>query len=402
MSTLHDVGLVSGYRDIVMNQRQDYPPVSLTMLWIAAFLAGGSSSLALKVLLTASWAVSLAILARLTPPFRLWFVYALLSLYAGVGLGYLDVLIMPFAFAAALVLCAEWPERLAWSATGVLVALACAVKWQPLMWLPFVAVALWKETRVEGAQARGWQRAAAFCAGFGGTVVLIVAIFGAGVLVQSFRLVFAHVAISANALNLGWIVQDLAHRVSPGIYGPLADGIRPIIWTSEPQLYWPLRIVQSAALLFCIGWALFSRYDRQTIGRAAALGYLAYFFLGPGVHENHLIPAVIVLLLVSLRDPRSARVFLVMAIFQAVNLAVFYGVDGNGFFAGPTDSLGGVAPRGRMFGVDAALALAWVGVGLFAWSWIRLFARRVGGAIAADAASISIPFERPAAPRLQG
>jgi len=79
-------------------------------------------------------------------------------------------------------------------------------------------------------------------------------------------------------------------------------------------LLWEYSRVRGATLLDGIKYAL--------------LGYLCYFFFSPGVHENHLFVAALVLGVIAARDRSWLKWFVVWAAIFNANITAYYGLDG--------------------------------------------------------------------------
>ena len=301
----------------------DYPPGSTTLLWVAASLGErfGLDSLSVlkalvSVFLTAATALVLAWTRR---PLLAAFTHAALAVGA-VGLVYLDVLAAPLLLGAI------------WAASGGRTRLAlglffaaCAIKWQPVIVAPFV-IAYACSIRARGTTVArslaGVLAAAVLATG------LLVAVFGFHVL-ESFYRATGHKQLSANALNVGWIATWLLHLVDPARWGPLVDGRVGIIVPHHSVLVPIFKLTAGVTYL----WVL-RRYvrtgDRSVAAmlRHATVGYLAYFALNAGVHENHLLMPVVLAIALTALEPRWLWAAIVIAAGANANLVAFYGIDG--------------------------------------------------------------------------
>jgi hypothetical protein len=99
----------------------------------------------------------------------------------------------------------------------------------------------------------------------------------------------------------------------------------------------------------------------------ATLGYLAYFTLNTGVHENHLFLACLLLGLLAHRERTTLPDLAVWAALLNINMVVFYGLDGRGLPFSPV-----------VGGLDLTLPLALLTVLLFVgfFARVRAAARR--------------------------
>ena len=186
-------GLIKGYAEIAA----DYPPGAAALLLAARRLLPAAADLTVvKALLAAAQLVSTLLFAafcRRTGP-SLCFVAAV-ALSAS-SLGYLDILV---AAPLIVALFAALDKRPALSSTAF--TIACLVKWQPLILLPFL-LPIWIE------QARKVSIAhVALAAGPSLAICAAIAWWFWPEIWLAFGQAFAHGTWSADALNLAWLLQ---------------------------------------------------------------------------------------------------------------------------------------------------------------------------------------------------
>jgi len=336
-------GLIPGYERNVA----DYPPLSSVLLWLAARAGrslGASEFTALKVSLY-------LFLIGTAAGFWLWCrkrllasaVLAALTL-SSVSLGYLDVYMAP-PFLLAL-----WAlERRRPLLFSLAFGLSCLVKWQPLITAPFLLFYALAHARSEERRVR---HMLALIVPGAMLAVAAVSLFGVEVL-RSFGRSMAHGALSANALNANWIATHALHVFTPETYGPLVGGYATYIHPAPCGLTLVSQLVFAGAYLTCLVRFVRSGRTFRELIRYSLTGYLAYFILNIGVHENHLFLAVILAAVGAAVDDERWSRFALWAIVANVNLLLFYGIDGS------------VSPSSRVVGVDLALPFACVAVGLF-------------------------------------
>jgi hypothetical protein len=263
-----------------------------------------------------------------------------------VGLAYLDVYYAPFLL---LALHALRQER--WRLFGLAYAVACLVKWQPLVLGPFLFAYVWKRGPAAFRQALAFALLPA---------AILFLLFGPEML-QALLRALGHRGLSSNALNLWWLVTHALHAAWPAAFGPLQqEGVAGHIYSPYGALaqiaVLRLPFVLAYGAVFVSAWRRPPEFSRLL--SHALVGYLAYFMLATGVHENHLFVAVLLAAVLAAPD-RSRSAFLTWASVFNVNLWVFYGAAGR-------------APMGRVLGLDLALPLAALNLWLFALALLAL------------------------------
>jgi hypothetical protein len=294
-------GLIKGYAAI----DADYPPGASALLLAARRLLPDASGLVvLKALLAVAQLASTLLFAaycrRIGP--SLCFVAAI-ALSAS-SLGYLDVLI---AVPLLVALFAVLDERPALSSTAL--AIACLVKWQPLILLPLL-LPIWIEQARKvpvGRLAVAASPLAAICAATAWWFWPEIWI--------ALGQAFAHGTWSAYALNLPWLLQ-------------LLSGMPPQVMDVPDRAIVALRLLFAAVYLPLVLCAWLTRRSAKTAMVYGLVGFAAYFMLAPSVHENHLFTAMVLALVLWGRDPSMSWPAIGIALFANINLVVFYGLTG--------------------------------------------------------------------------
>lgn len=306
-------GLIEGYAVAA----GDYPPGTASLLFLAReLLPTADDTVVLKALLAAAQLGSTLLVLAQTGRLGLsLFSLAAVALSASM-LAYLDILMaipLLVAFFAAL----DRRPILSAAAFGV----ACLIKWQPLVVVPFMLVIWFEQARLE---PRRHLVAAALLALAAGVVAWLFwpAIW------SSFTSAFGHVGWSAHALNFPWFVQIVLGYRTEIIQAPGA----PLLG---------LRVIFATLYLLLLGAAIWMgvwrhRGDTMTMLSFALAAFLAYFTFAAGVHENHLFGPMLLAFVLWSRNPRFRTAAIALAIFANLNLAVFYGLTGTPpFAAGP-------------------------------------------------------------------
>lgn len=364
-------GLVEGYR---LNNT-DYPPLSAIMfLGFARAALGASSTIFLGV------KVSLVLLLFITTYCVWWWTRDMVltclmasSLYiSGVALGYVDLYYVPTMI---LSLWALQQRRLV--LFSVFWVLTCQIKWQPIIIAPFLvlhALSIRSQSERSGPSlVRRWVEVVAPATAF---VLLMLVIFGVGPVFRSLDRALQHTYLSGTALNFNWLVTYYLEVFRPDLYGGLRDGMVQLIHV-DLQLPW-VRLIRLAFVLFYLGalWRLFRR--RESFGTAlecALAGYLAYFMVNIGVHENHLFIATVLATAAPAFVPGTLARAVLINVMSNLNLMTFYGITGEPL---------GFSP---IVGVDVSVIFAAVNVVLFLVFWREI----VSGHTVDSPSSAAIP-----------
>jgi len=347
-------GLAEGYR---LNDAE-YPPVtSIVFLLVARTALAASTTLFLGVKLSLVAFLFLATVCfwRWTSDVLLTALLASSFLVSGVSLGYIDLY-----FAPTLILSLWALQRRRLGLFSVLFAVTCLIKWQPLIIAPFLV--LHAVSIRSGAEVSRPSLAARWALVVGPALavgLLILAIFGLEPVIGSlYKVLFTRTYLSGTAFNFSWLVTYYLHVAHPEQYGPLADGVVTLVHVGR-QLPW-VQLIRLAFVGFYLAalWRLFR--DRASYAMAiecALAGYLAYFVVNVGVHENHLfLGTVLAAAAAALAAGKRARALLIV-LMSNLNLITVYGITGAPL---------GFAP---VVGIDVTVIFAAVNVLLFLVFW---------------------------------
>jgi hypothetical protein len=351
------MGPIEGYQF----RPYDYPPGAKALLGVAGSAGdwlGLERSDSLKLLLLGFQTLTGLVVLLLTRDLVLAGAIWLGTTINAIGHGYLDILYAPFLMVSLVAL--QRNQRLrAWAFW----CLACTIKAQPLILLPFYLVHIGgigqlrdvgrivRDPRTWGAAS--WTAAAA---------IVIIVMFGQTetrewAVTQAVQKATAHREVSGNAMNAGWIGSYLYQVVENRELGPAE--IRETEW----------RVALKGFAIAVLGWVLWLQIRLPKTPHHVLLsilgGCLAYFTFNAGVHENHLfIPMLVALLWAATPDPERAgwhRSRLVLALgvaaFSNLNHLLFFDLRGQ---IRPPVLIGGPG------GLDASVPLAFVSLLLFA------------------------------------
>ncbi|HET9495476.1 MAG TPA: hypothetical protein VFR15_14690 [Chloroflexia bacterium] len=374
-------GLVGGYR--AAGASYPYPPLSFVMLDLTARAAGKigvSERTGIKLAIYGMFLATLAAFLAYTRKWSLTGGLGIALILSSVALAYIDIFLAPFLVLALWAL-----HREKWWLFAVLFAVACLIKWQPLVLAPFFALYFLRARSLNGLRDAPWRRvlveafAPAAAVGVG-----ILAIFGWPV-IASLQHALGSAPLSAQALNLNWLYNYFLNVVAPGRYGPLLNGMPNTVMVDQDIFTGLTRVVFWAAMAAVL--VLWFRAEKtfENLMLFLLLGYLTYFTLGTGAHENHLFPAVLLAAVLAHVNARYVPVFVTWALAANVNLFLFYGIDGR------------TLPFSRMlWDFDTSVLLAAVNVALFVGYFVLVMQRQ------RELARSAVPEMLPAAARSAG
>jgi len=353
-NTVNDYGLVTGYSIIA-----DYPPISSVILLFVIRI-----SEFLGIWLYTAIKLSIAFFLVLTSfVFWLWTRDVLLTLllhisllYNSVVLGHVDVYFAPFLILSLWAL----KERRLILFTCVF-SIACLIKYQPLIIAPFIALYILNIKQITQWKQIDFRRILKHVVlPFIIIIVPTFAIFGLKpILIKSFYTGTHQGYLSANALNLNWIITHFLHVFNPDQFGPLIDGQATLIRSTPDQIRIGPQLV--FYLVFIITVLVFFKRDKsfENLVLFSLLGYWAYFTLNTGVHENHLFIGMILSIVLFWLNKKHLLTMLTLILISNLNLIVFNGMDGKEIQFSRVIS-----------GVDMALLIAIFNVGVFVVFWI--------------------------------
>ncbi|MEO5823966.1 MAG: hypothetical protein ABIT71_25955 [Vicinamibacteraceae bacterium] len=153
----------------------------------------------------------------------------------------------------------------------------------------------------------------------------------------------------------------------------LAPVRRILALSTLEEIGWPNpRPLGTLAIAATTDWALWRlRGARDLAVHALGAAFIvhAFFVLGVGVHEHHMMLAIPLLALAAALRPGLRPLFYAISIIVALNMNVFYGL-GYG--------IGWAVPR-RLTGIDLSVLLALANIAALVWHG-RVLAREVGRA----------------------
>ena len=347
ISNLTTSGFQQGY---VLNQ-DNYPPLSSAMVLVAArfgALLGLTPFQSLKLCLLACLLLTSFIFWCWTRNVLLTMALQLALTPSAIGLTSVDILFAPTLIAALWAL----HSRKLFLFT-VLYVITCLIKWQPLIIAPFLLVYLlqmqhWRDWRLESLKRLWWP--VLFPA-----IGIVLAVFSAvgAELMRSFQRALSHAYLSGDALNFNWVITYLLHVLVPQSFGPLVNGQAQYIISPDWRLHLFSKILFGAAYLVVL--TAFIRHQKtfEALVLCALTGYLAYYILNTGVHENHMFMIVILSAVLVALNPGHLLLFIDWGLAANLNLFIFWGFDGSG------------PPISRTVGIDLTVVLAVLNVLLF-------------------------------------
>ena len=270
-----------------------------------------------------SLVASTAAVLYVTRNARAGIVFLVAFLLNGVVYGYFDIYCVPFWILGMNAITEEKPGRAAF-----FMLLAVLIKWQFLVFVPFVGVYLLR--RIFSKPWGGVNSFQRRLLPFVPAVLLLLAvllILGRGSMLSLARGA-AHDTLSGYAMNLGWILTWAMHVVWPDSYGALQDGYIEVIRTQDTRVLGLMKVLfySSFALALWRQWR--SASTPENLWRFMLAGYLSYFLFNKGAHENHLVPVMLVAGYMAWRETRWMTIAVVSAVLTNLNMIFFYGLDG--------------------------------------------------------------------------
>ncbi|MEO7272128.1 MAG: hypothetical protein ABIX28_03030 [Vicinamibacterales bacterium] len=290
-------------------------------------------------------------------------------------LGYLDPLMMLPGLGAFVLLHLGAAES-----AGLALALALLMKPQGILLVPAFALAAWHTGGTRGV-------ARAVAGGLLGIVALVLPFAAVGALPNMWLAFGSFYArrdiLSGYAANVWWIANYglRAYYQIPRLGFPHAFfvEVRRIMAVStfqEVGLPNP-RPFAGAAVAATAGWGLWRlRHATDLAAHLLAAAFLvhAYFVLGVGVHEHHMMLAVPLLCLAAALRPALRPLFYAVSLIVALNMNLFYGIGmGRGYSV----------PR-LLLGLDLTVILSVVNIAALVWH-ARIVAREAGVSVPASA-----------------
>lgn len=351
-------GLVAGYSKIISELYFFYPPLSVTILYITRSFGntlGLSPLMSFKVTILTFQLLSTGIVLLLSGSY--WVAAALNAslLLCGVGLGYMDVCVAPF------LILAFWAFQSRRDVLGAaLFLIACLIKWQPLILIPFIGVYLFEISDLRSClhvvrRRLFWQLVILVAM----TIALLSWLFGLAP-ARALHYAMSERFLSGNALNVPWIAgyfYELFFSSSFLIQNELHH-----LQTSTSIYLLPFRIIFWTIFVVVVIRAIRVEKKYEYFLQFSIVGFLTYVMWNPSVHENHLFVPVILAYMLMLREytPESRAITVVLTAMFNANLFMFYGVTGTQL-------------QSRVMGIDLSVILAllyvvaWLVLAAYAW-----------------------------------
>jgi hypothetical protein len=316
LENLEKSGWVQGYKD----NAADYPPLASAYLLGASQVAhwfGADSFLGLKASLAVFLFLTSAVFWLWTRDFLFTVLLHLSLVLNSVALGYLDIYMAPALIGSLWAL-----REKRYLLSTLLFSIVCLTKPQPLILAPFFALYVFREGGVRVAVMRMMVPALLVTGA-------VVAVFGESI-PSSLGKAMHHRALSGNALNLNWVITHALHVFHPEQYGELEDGEASHILMEDDTIEVLSRCLFLAVYAIVIALFLYHRQTFKNLIRYSLLGYLAYFTLNTGVHENHLFLAGILSIVWCWLDRDHVDDMVFLTVMANSNLVLFYGIAGEG------------------------------------------------------------------------
>ncbi len=286
-----------------------------------------------------------------------WLAVAFVAVFLlnGVVYGYFDIYCVPFWLLGMHAITECRVGRAAF-----LMLVAVLIKWQFLVFVPFVGLYFFRGLFQPPRGARVIARRAV---PYLPAVLLLTAtllLLGRGSMLSLARGA-AHDTLSGYAMNFGWILTWAMHVVWPESYGPLQDGYIEVIRTQDTRVLSLLKVLFLSTFALALWRQWRSPSTPENLWRFMLAGYLAYFLFNKGAHENHLVPTMLVAGYMAWRETKWIPVAIIFVVLTNLNMYFFYGLDG--------------VDRGDarvVWGMDWSLPLAVVYVGVVGLIYLNL------------------------------
>lgn len=237
------------------------------------------------------------------------------------ALGYTDIVFAPFLI---LSLVCIYRNSFYWA--GVLFGLSFLIKWQPLIILPSIIVYLIK---LHSAPKRIIPTLSKFIFGII-TPILVLFSINHNIL----KTLYTSLSIALNdrflsaALNFPWIVSTFLQKDMGIEYVTIEHVSNPIALFYIPKIVF-LALTVIFSILF-LRKPISNNRSFESFLLNALMIYTSYFMITTGVHENHLIIAVLLSLLIFIAHPSFPnRILLaVVDLVALLNMFLFYGISG--------------------------------------------------------------------------
>ena len=318
-------GLFSGFEI----NNGDYPPLSSVILFCAVSvskLSHLSVFISIKLSITIFLFLNTYIFWLYTKDFVLSIILHLSLLLNSVALAYIDIYFLP-----ALIISLWSLKRRKYLLFTIFYLIACFIKWQPIIISPFIILYILNINSFEELKTIDLNKI------FNLVIlptfiffIIILYLFGIIPVITSFAKVLNHKFLSGNALNFNWILTNLAKLLFPENFGCLIDGQANYInINSLPVL---IIIKLPFIIFFLYTLYIYSKIKKnfEILIIFSLLSYLTYFIFNTDVHENHLLIAVVLSVILFWLNDNYLLWMLVIILMSNINMYLFYGADGTG------------------------------------------------------------------------
>jgi hypothetical protein len=317
-------------------ENEFYPPISYLILWV---VAGTAKTFRVESFLTIKWSLFLAFLIssatfyHFSRDFLKTAFFQISVMLSSVALAYLDIYYAPFLIVSLWALNNDKVELFAFFFT-----IAFLIKWQPVVLLPFIIVYILEVDSISSLKRIDYKKILRGLIPALVVIGIVFLIFGKALvssLLSASMLGESTVmdpAVSANALNVNWIVTFFMHLKNPESYGGLPGGL--INHIRLKSAFIPILVIPKF-VAFAFYAFIFFRFVRlkksfTDLLLYSLLAYLSYFTFYIGVHENHLFVACILTALLYGLDKKYFTLFLLWSLASNINMVLFYGFTGGG------------------------------------------------------------------------
>lgn len=314
-----------GLRQGFIENANMYTPLSTFFMFVGSILfpllenAQAIRAMGIILLLVSSW----WIVYKYNKP-----VYGFLIVLAGllsIQLGFIDVYLFPF-----LTISIYYLSKERYHLFVVFFTLSCCIKLQPFIIAPLLLlffVSIKPRKPYICVPLKNVIQMSISCAL---TLLPLFALYGFKSIFDCIKFGLTTPGFSPNALNFIWIVQYFCELLFPDKTTPLVDGLPVVYWSPHGKMLWFDYIFWGTFVFLCIYTILLKKKTTTIILKLIIIEFTIFFLFKLGVHENHLILAMILtLLLLCLEDNLMNRcIFIFYAIVTNVNMAFFYGLEG--------------------------------------------------------------------------
>lgn len=334
MDNFRDYGLIIGFQ----RDGADYPPISnliLAVVETASSLLKIDRFIMLKISLLIFLLTSALIFYIFTRDILISLLLHLSLILSSVGFGYLDIYFAPFLLLSLFFLYSK--KYLLFS---LFFSLSCLIKYQPVIIAPFILLYILNSELMAGQRKNTIKDI--FLKIFLPPVIIALSlhlIFGRA-FILSFGRALSHFDLSAQALNLNWILQYFLKSI-------LKINDEFINIHTYKYLIFPRYIFFILyTVIFIYSFSVKKKFEDML--RYCLLGYFTYFMFNTGLQENHLFITCILAAFLAYINKNYIYSFIIWSMMSNINLFVFYGISGS-------------LPFSRLiFGIDLSIFIAFL------------------------------------------